>query len=98
MVFLDELMADASQHGVSVILYSGNDDSLISHFGTQVVIQNTTFGGVQGFTKEPGTPWTDDEGNLAGVIHQERNLTYALFLNAGHQVPFYAPKNVCAVF
>ena len=44
-----------------------------------VVIQNTTFGGIQGFTKHPNTPFTDDKGNFAGIIHQERNITYALF-------------------
>ena len=44
-----------------------------------VVIQNTTFGGIQGFTKRPNTPFTDDKGNFAGIIHQERNITYALF-------------------
>ena len=44
-----------------------------------VVIQNTTFGGIQGFTKRPNTRFTDDKGNFAGIIHQERNITYALF-------------------
>jgi len=47
-----------------------------------VVIQNTTFGGIQGFTKRPSTPFTDDEGNFTGIIHQERNITYALFEGA----------------
>lgn len=47
-----------------------------------VVIQNTTFGGIQGFTKRPNTPFTDDEGKFAGIIHQERNITYALFEGA----------------
>jgi carboxypeptidase D len=47
-----------------------------------VAIQNTTFGGIQGFTKRPSTPFTDDEGNFAGIIHQERNITYALFASA----------------
>lgn len=93
VVFLSELMTNASKHGVSLILYSGNDDSYISHFGTQVVIQNTTFGGVQGFTQKPATPWTDDSGKYAGIIHQERGLTYVLFDQAGHQVPYYSPAH-----
>jgi len=91
--FFSDLMSEASSHGVSVILYSGNDDSYISHFGTQIVIQNTTFGGIQGFTKKPATPWTDDKGKYAGIVHQERGLTYVLFDSAGHQVPYYSPNH-----
>jgi len=87
MAFLSELMTNASNAGVKVILYSGNDDSYIGHFGTQIVIQNTTFGGIQGFSKVPDTAWTDDFGNYAGIVHQERGLTYVLFDRAGHQVP-----------
>jgi carboxypeptidase D len=51
-----------------------------------------TFGGVQGFTRKPSTPFTDDAGNFAGIIHQERGVTYALFQNAGHLVPSYVPQ------
>ncbi|KAJ7453029.1 Alpha/Beta hydrolase protein [Mycena galericulata] len=50
---------------------------------------NMTFGGVQGFTR---TPFSDDNGNFAGIVHQERNLTYALFKGAGHYVPRYVPE------
>ncbi|KAJ7320786.1 alpha/beta-hydrolase [Mycena albidolilacea] len=92
MVFLSELAANASARGVGIVFYSGNDDSLVAHRGTEVVIQNMTFGGVQGFTRKPATPFTDDKGNFAGIIHQERNLTYALFRGAGHLVPNSVPE------
>lgn len=93
MVFFSELMTNASKAGVTVILYSGNDDSYIGHFGTQIVIQNTTFGGTQGFTQKPATPWTDDNGEYAGIVHQERGLVYVLFDAAGHQIPYYSPEH-----
>ncbi|KAJ6555135.1 hypothetical protein DFH09DRAFT_1493258, partial [Mycena vulgaris] len=89
--FLSELAANASAHGVGIIFYSGNDDSLVGHRGTEVVIQNMTFGSVQGLTRQPSTPFTDDQGNFTGIIHQERGLTYALFQNAGHLVPQSVP-------
>ena len=57
-------------------------------------IQNTTFGGIRGFTRKPATPFTDDAGNFAGIVHQERNWTYALFDHAGHEVPEYQPEAV----
>ncbi|KAJ7240373.1 Alpha/Beta hydrolase protein [Mycena haematopus] len=91
MVFLSELAANASAQNVGIIFYSGNDDSLVAHRGTEVIIQNMTFGGVQGFTRRPSTPFSDDQGNFAGIIHQERGLTYALFQNAGHLVPHSVP-------
>ncbi|KZT07258.1 alpha/beta-hydrolase [Laetiporus sulphureus 93-53] len=93
MAFLTELATNASERGVSVVLYSGNDDSLIAHRSTQVVIQNTTFGGIQGFTVPPGTPWYGDDGSFAGIVHQERNWTYLLFKGAGHLVSEDQPAN-----
>lgn len=35
MVFLDELAANATKNSVSVVIYSGNDDSLVPHFGSE---------------------------------------------------------------
>lgn len=53
-----------------------------------------TFGGIQGFTIKPATPWFDDNGTFAGIVHQERNLTYVLFSGAGHLVPEWKPAAV----
>ncbi|KAF6761653.1 Alpha/Beta hydrolase protein [Ephemerocybe angulata] len=90
--FLDALAANASAKNVGVIMYSGNNDFLIPHLGTEVVIQNTTFGGARGFSKKPSTPWYDDSGKFAGIIHQERGWKYALFYGTGHLVPAVTPK------
>ncbi|KAJ7202078.1 alpha/beta-hydrolase [Mycena pura] len=96
MTFLSDLATNASARGVGIVFYSGNDDSLVAHRGTEVVIQNMTFGGVQGFTRKPSTPFTDDDGNFAGIVHQERGVTYALFQGAGHTVPQYVPAAALA--
>ncbi|KAH9832569.1 alpha beta-hydrolase [Rhodofomes roseus] len=93
MAFLTELATNASERGVKIVLYSGNDDSLISHRSTEVVIQNTTFGGIRGFTQPPATPWYADDGSFAGIVHQERNWTYLLFKDAGHLVALDKPAN-----
>lgn len=53
-----------------------------------------TFGGIRGFTARPSTPFTDTDGNFAGIVHQERNVTYANFYEAGHMVPRDKPKAV----
>ncbi|KAI0349726.1 alpha/beta-hydrolase [Trametes cingulata] len=91
IAFLSDLAANASAANVSIVFYSGNDDSLVQHHGTEVIIQNMTFGGVQGFTRKPSTPWFDDDGNFAGIVHQERGLAYVLFAGAGHLVPEWKP-------
>ncbi|KAJ7073243.1 alpha/beta-hydrolase [Mycena belliarum] len=91
MNFLSELATNATARNISVILYSGNDDALIAHRGTEVTIQNTTFGGIQGFTRKPSTPWTDDNGKAAGIVHQERGWTYVLFTGASHLIPQKTP-------
>ncbi|KAG6832254.1 hypothetical protein H0H87_002150 [Tephrocybe sp. NHM501043] len=91
MNFFDEFATNASAHGVGVVLYSGNKDALIAHRSTEIAIQNTTFGGIQGFTVKPSTPWYDDKHQMAGIIRQERNWTYVLFKDAGHLVPSDRP-------
>nr|GAT56998.1 predicted protein [Mycena chlorophos] len=123
MNFLTELATNATSHNISIILYSGNDDSLIAHRGTEglssflcsagidastcshdssqqpslsrrkplTLAQNTTFGGIQGFTQKPSTVWFDDEGAPAGIVHQERGWTYVLVNNTGHLIPAKAP-------
>jgi carboxypeptidase C (cathepsin A) len=53
-----------------------------------------TFGGIRGFTARPSTPFSDTDGKFAGIVHQERNVTYALFQGAGHMVPTDQPKAV----
>ncbi|KAF7320774.1 Carboxypeptidase [Mycena chlorophos] len=89
--FLDELAANASAANISMVWYSGNDDALTTHWSTEVVIQNTTFGGIQGFTRKPDTPWYDDSGEFSGVVRQERGMLYALLYGAGHQTPVINP-------
>ena len=93
VAFLTELLANASARPVPVpfVFFSGNDDSDIQHRSTEVVLQNTTWRGVQGFTRRPATPWTDDAGAFAGIVHQERGVSYVLFKGAGHEVAQWRP-------
>ncbi|KIJ51875.1 hypothetical protein M422DRAFT_26559 [Sphaerobolus stellatus SS14] len=89
--FMSDLMAKMAKRNVTWTMYNGDADSLLPPHGTQIVIQNTTFGGIQGFTQRPATPWWDYLGNMAGKVHQERGLTYAVFFGAGHLLPQTKP-------
>ncbi|KAJ7214306.1 Alpha/Beta hydrolase protein [Mycena rebaudengoi] len=91
IAFLSDLATNASANNISIIFYSANDDALVQHRGTEVITQNMTFGGTQGFTRKPSTPWFDDDGNFSGIVHQERGVTYLLFDGAGHLVPLWKP-------
>lgn len=86
-VFLSDLAAK-----VPIVFFSGAGDANVGHRGTELTIQNTTFGGIRGFTVRPSTPFSDSDGNLAGIIHSERNVTYALFKDAGHGVAYFKPN------
>ncbi|KIJ47138.1 hypothetical protein M422DRAFT_249449, partial [Sphaerobolus stellatus SS14] len=92
MAFLSELASNSSAKGVNWVIYSGNDDLLVSHWGSELTIQNTSFGGTIGFTKQPSTPWFGDDGSFAGIVHQERNITFVLFDKAGHLIPQWQPS------
>jgi carboxypeptidase D len=35
MAFMTELAANASEKGVGIVIYEGNDDSLVAHRGLQ---------------------------------------------------------------
>ncbi|KAI0767256.1 alpha/beta-hydrolase [Fomes fomentarius] len=83
--FLTELFTNASSspNNVTFVFYSGNDDPRAQH--------QHHLRGIQGFSRKPSTPWFDDAGQPAGIVHQERGLAYVLFTGAGHFVPLWKP-------
>ena len=81
---------------VPTILFSGAEDLICNHFGTEDFIHNMEWNGAKGFEITPGTwaprqDWTF-EGESAGIYQSARNLTYVLFYNSSHMVPFDYPR------
>lgn len=79
-----------------IILFSGDQDLICNHLGTEELIHNMNWNGGQGFELSPGTwaprrDWTF-EGEPAGIYQEARNLTYILFYNSSHMVPFDYPR------
>jgi carboxypeptidase D len=77
---------------VPIVLFSGDQDLICNHLGTEEMIHNMEWGGGKGFELSPGTwaprrVWTF-EGEPAGFYQEARNLTYILFYNSSHMVPF----------
>lgn len=77
---------------VPILLFSGAEDLICNHLGTEAFIGNMEWNGGKGFELSPGTwaprrEWTF-EGEVAGFWQEARNLTYVLFYNSSHMVPF----------
>lgn len=86
-----QLMPDLLKE-VPTILFSGADDLICNHVGTEELISNMEWNGGKGFEISPGT-WAPRrdwifEGEHAGFWQEARNLTYILFSNSSHMVPF----------
>ncbi|KAK3996741.1 putative carboxypeptidase KEX1 precursor [Cladorrhinum sp. PSN332] len=81
---------------VPILLFSGAEDLICNHLGTEALISNMQWGGARGFELSPGTwaprrDWTF-EGEPAGFWQEARNLTYVVFYNSSHMVPFDYPR------
>lgn len=88
----------------NVIVSHGLLDMVLIANGTLLQLQNTTWGGLQGFQASPYAdalyvPAHGDyadatlaaSGNM-GTTHTERGLTYATVALSGHMVPQYQPS------
>ncbi|KAI8624856.1 alpha/beta-hydrolase [Xylariaceae sp. FL1651] len=81
---------------VKILLFSGSEDLICNHIGTEAFISNLEWNGGKGFEITPGNwaprrDWTF-EGEAAGFWQEARNLTYVLFSNSSHMVPFDYPR------
>ncbi|PON27520.1 hypothetical protein TGAM01_v203287 [Trichoderma gamsii] len=81
---------------VPILLFSGAEDLICNHVGTEYMINNLEWNGGKGFELAPGNwaprrNWTF-EGEVAGFWQEARNLTYVLFYNSSHMVPFDYPR------
>ncbi|KAF2204713.1 alpha/beta-hydrolase [Delitschia confertaspora ATCC 74209] len=81
---------------VPIVLFSGDKDFICNHMGTEAFIDNLNFNGGKGMELSPGVyaprrDWTF-EGEPAGTYQEARNLTYVVFYNSSHMVPFDYPR------
>lgn len=81
---------------VPIILFSGDRDLICNHIGTEELINNLSWNGGKGMETSPGV-WAPRrdwvfEGEPAGIWQTARNLTYVMFYNSSHMVPFDFPR------
>ncbi|KAI9697004.1 MAG: Cell death protease [Candelina mexicana] len=90
-----EILPSLLEH-IPIILFSGDQDLICNHKGTEDLIHNMEWNGGKGFEVSPGTwaprrEWTFED-EPAGIYQEARNLTYILFYNSSHMVPFDYPR------
>lgn len=90
-----ELLPDILKE-LPILLFSGAEDLICNHIGTEDLINKLEWNGAKGFELSPGNwaprrDWTF-EGEPAGFWQEARNLTYVLFYNSSHMVPFDLPR------
>lgn len=82
--------------GLPILLFSGAKDMICNHLGTEDMISSMEWGGGTGMETSSGVyaPKRDwyFEGEAAGLWQEARNLTYVLFHNSSHMVPFDYPR------
>jgi carboxypeptidase D len=81
---------------IPVVLFSGEQDLICNHLGTEELIHNLEWSGGKGFELGTGSwaprrAWSF-ENQPAGFYQSARNLTYILFYNSSHMVPFDHPR------
>jgi carboxypeptidase D len=82
---------------VPIVLFSGDKDLICNHLGTEELIHNLEWNGGKGFEQTPGGLWAPRrawtfDGEPTGFYQEARNLTYVLFYNSSHMVPFDLPR------
>ncbi|KAH6690573.1 pheromone-processing carboxypeptidase KEX1 [Plectosphaerella plurivora] len=80
----------------SITLFSGAEDLICNHVGTEEFIKGMSWNGGKGWDigneqQAPQRKWTF-EGGDAGYWQEARNLSYVLFNEASHMVPFDWPR------
>ncbi|CAO1628921.1 unnamed protein product [Parajaminaea phylloscopi] len=85
-----DLLARVIAKSKKAIWIHGADDGWLLPSGTDLILQNYTWNGAQGFTKKPTTPLMV-EGVSKGVWQSERGLLYAKVPRAGHEVGKFQP-------
>ena len=91
-----QLLPSILESSVPILLFSGAKDLICNHLGTEAFINTLSWSNGTGFELSPGVwapkrSWTF-ASEAAGIYQSARNLTYVLFYNSSHMVPFDYPR------
>ncbi|GAA94377.1 uncharacterized protein L969DRAFT_96483 [Mixia osmundae IAM 14324] len=75
---------------IPILLFSGDQDLICHHLGTERSLADMTWNGAQGLDGAEAQSWWVD-GKPAGTWTEARNLTYVLVANASHMIGVDVP-------
>lgn len=90
------LLPGLLESGVRVLFFNGDRDIICNHIGNEMLIENLEWAGAKGWklpdrvNEAEKQTWIVDD-DVAGYYREARNLTYVLYHNASHMVPFDWP-------
>lgn len=70
-----------------ILLFSGDRDVICNHLSTETFVDGLTWNGARGFESTEQQSWVFQNEDV-GYYQSARNLTYVLFYNASHMVPY----------
>lgn len=77
---------------IPILLFNGNRDIICNYIGTENFIKEMKWNGEIGFSQDLSeVTWLHD-GQTAGYLKSERNLTFVNVFNSSHMVPFDKPE------
>ena len=74
---------------VELYLYSGDQDFICNHMGTEAFLKRMKWQGTTGFKRDPTPLYFENE--IMGIVQNERNVVYLKIADASHMVPFDQP-------
>ncbi|KAK4509551.1 uncharacterized protein ATC70_007904 [Mucor velutinosus] len=84
-------------HGVRVLNYVGDADYLCNWYGNYALTTDLKFKGSVEFNSQTLRPWIFQSKEV-GQVQNTSLMTFLRIYEAGHEVPYYQPRNALAMF
>jgi carboxypeptidase C (cathepsin A) len=84
------LLSSILDRGIKVLLYAGQDDFLVNSPGVFNMISLLDWSGIYNFLQAQKIVWNVD-GQVAGYVQSNQNLTYVVVLKSGHIAQYNQP-------
>lgn len=88
---INKVLPSVIEKNKRTVIQHGTYDYVMLAKGSELAIQNMTWGGKQGFQHKPNKTLIVD-GKSAGTFHTERDLTFVTVTNSSHMIPVYKPE------
>ena len=96
VVNLDVKLPTVLDHGIKVLVYSGDKDFICNWRGGEAWTDAVDWNGHEEYSKLQYADWMVD-GKAAGALKSHKNFKFLRVYDAGHMVPMDQPKNALSM-